>query len=340
MKLAARDLLRDLGRPDPARAGVLMFGPDPMRIALLRRDLVAALIGPGGEGEMRLTRLQGGDLRRDPAALVDAMKAVGFFPGHRVVLVEDAGEGQADTILAAFADWRSGDAELVVTAGALAAKSRLRKGVEAARNAFAVAVHADPPGQAEVEAALARAGLSRVPPDALAALTAHARAVDPGDFAQFVEKLALYKGDDPAPLTPADVAACAPLSVEADIDEMLHMVAEGETAALGAQMQRLAAQGASPTGLMIGAARHFRTLHAAAVSGEAPEAALGRARPPVFGPRRDRMAAQVRRLGQGRLERALGMIMDTDLALRSSRPVPSMAMVERTFIRIAMLAPR
>jgi hypothetical protein len=34
------------------------------------------------------------------------------------------------------------------------------------------------------------------------------------------------------------------------------------------------------------------------------------------------------------------MIMDTDLALRSARPVPSMAMVERTFIRIAMLAPR
>jgi DNA polymerase III subunit delta len=340
VKCAARDVLRDLGRADPARSGVLLFGPDPMRIALLRRDLVAALLGPDGESEMRLTRLQAADLRRDPAALIDALKAVGFFPGHRVVLVEDAGEGLADPILAAFADWRPGDAELVVTAGALAAKSRLRKGVEVARSAFAVAVHADLPGRAEVEAALSRAGLSDTPPDALAALTVHARAVDPGDFAQFVEKLALYKRGDPVPLTPADVLACAPLSVEADIDEMLNLVAESETAALGVQMQRLAAQGASATGLMIGAARHFRTLHSAAVSGESAEAALGRARPPVFGARRDRMAAQVRRLGPGRLERALALIMDTDLALRSARPVPGMAMVERTFIRIAMLAPR
>lgn len=49
------------------------------------------------------------------------------------------------------------------------------------------------------------------------------------------------------------------------------------------------------------------------------------------------MAGQARAFGPDRLEKALGWIMDTDLALRSSRPTPGLAMVERLFIRIAML---
>jgi len=41
-----------------------------------------------------------------------------------------------------------------------------------------------------------------------------------------------------------------------------------------------------------------------------------------------------------RLEGAIGILTDTDLAMRSSRPVPAQAMLERAFIRIAMLANR
>ena len=71
---------------------MLLFGADAMRVALKRAALVEALIGAEGAAEMRLTRLAGADLRRDPAALLDAMKAVGFFPGARVVLVEEAAD--------------------------------------------------------------------------------------------------------------------------------------------------------------------------------------------------------------------------------------------------------
>ena len=40
-----------------------------MRVALKRAALVAALIGPEGAAEMRLTRIAGAELRRDPAAV-------------------------------------------------------------------------------------------------------------------------------------------------------------------------------------------------------------------------------------------------------------------------------
>ena len=68
---------------------------------------------------------------------------------------------------------------------------------------------------------------------------------------------------------------------------------------------------------------------------------MGRVRPPVFGPRRDRMIRQASTWGAPKLELALTMLTDTDLQLRSAgQHAPAMALVERTLIRLAMLARR
>lgn len=335
MKLGGRDATRFLAKPDPAAAAVLLYGPDAMRVALKRAALVERLIGPDGAAEMRLTRLAGGELRRDPAALQDATRAAGFFPGARAVLVEDATEAVAPALKAALADWRAGDAVIVAAAGNLTPGNALRKTMEAAKNAVAIAVFADPPGREEIEAALAAAGLGRPDREAAAAIEDLAHTLDPGDFAQFVEKLALYKRGDPAPLSPDDVAACAPPAPEAEVEAVVALAADGDAARLAAAFRRLGP--GSPTGLTIAAGRYFRTLHAAAVAPDGPDAALARARPPVFGPRRTRMAGQARSLGPDRLERALALIMEAELSVRSSRPVPAVALVERLLLRLAVL---
>ena len=337
MKLSGRDATRFLTRPDKGMAAVLLHGPDAMRIALKRAALVEALIGPEGAAEMRLTRLAGADLRRDPAAVSDAMRASGFFPGPRVVLVDDAGDAAAPALRAALDDWRAGDATLVVAAGNLGAGSALRKAFEAARTAAAIGIYADPPGRDEIEAALAAQGLAAADRDAFGGVEALAQSLDPGDFAQFVVKLALYKRGDPAPLSPEDIAACAPPPPEAEVEAVVALAADGAAGALATAFRTLSARGGSPTALTIAAGRHFRTLHAAAVSADGPDAALSRARPPVFGPRRARMAAQARALGERELEKALALILEAELALRSSRPLPGQALVERLFIRLAML---
>ncbi len=334
MKLNAREAARYLAAPDPAGAGALLFGADAMRVALKRAALVTAMIGPDGADEMRLTRISGADLRRDPAALEDALKAIGFFPGPRAVLVEEATDGLAPILTAALANWRPGDARMVLTAGALGAGSALRKAFEKAPGVVAIGIYDDPPSREEVAAAAAKAGLAAVPAEVLADLEALARALDPGDFAQFVEKLALYKAGDPAPLSAEDLAACAPPS-DTDIDELLDLVAEQRPADLGGAMRRLAGQ--APTSLTIAAARHFRALYAAALAADGPEAALARARPPVFGPRRARLASQARGFGAARARVALGLIMEAELRLRSARPTPGLALVERLFVRIATL---
>ncbi|MDO5631998.1 MAG: DNA polymerase III subunit delta [Paracoccus sp. (in: a-proteobacteria)] len=338
MNLKGGEIARYLARPDPARPALLIYGPDTMRVALKRAEAVASLTGPNADQEMRLTRMVGSDLRKDPATLMDAIKEVGFFPGPRVVLVEDASDAVADTIAAALAEWRAGDAVMVVTAGNLSKSSALRKLFEPHREAVAAAIYDDPPGEDEIARWLADAGLHQVPRDAMRDLATLARALDPGDLRQVIEKIGLYKFDDPAPLTPDEVALMAPATIEADLDATIHASAEGKTADLGLLMRRIESQGVSPVTLCIAAQRHFRALHAAATDPGGPVAGLMRQRPPVFGPRRDRMARQAQSWGAMKLEEALHHLIETDLTLRSSSRAPQMALVERALIRLSHLS--
>jgi DNA polymerase-3 subunit delta len=331
MKLSTRDANAYFARPDPDKTGVLIYGADAMRVSLKRQQVLAALLGDGAEEEMRLTRLNGNEVRKDPALLLDAVKAVGFFPGARAVFVEEANENSAPAILAALDDWKSGDAQIIVTAGALKPTSKLRKAFEGHAQAYAAGIYDNPPTREEIEQALQEAGLPLPTGDILAALNDLAKSLDPGDFRQTVEKLSLYKLNDSTPVSLEDIAACAPTSTEAAVDDVLMVIAEARLQDIGPMMQRLVAQGANPVTLCIGAMRHFRALHRAACDTTG--------RPTIFGPNRDRMIAQSRKWGAVKLETALGMLTDTDLQLRSAgQHAPAMALVERTFIRLAVLA--
>ena len=338
MKLSPRDANGYFAKPDADSTGLLIYGADAMRIAIKRQQVLAALLGPTAEEEMRLTRIMGADLRKDPAALLDAIKAVGFFPGTRAVFVEDANDNSAPALAAALDDWTPGDAQMIVTAGALKASSKLRKMFESHRNAYAVGIYDDPPSRAEIEKILLDAGLTNIPGDSMAALGNLARELGPGDFTQTMEKLTLYKRGDSTPLSIEDIDAVAPRSTEAALDDVLNVVAESRSGEIGPLIQRLQSQGTAAVSLCIGATRHFRTLYAAASHPGGAAEGVGRLRPPVFGPRRDRIVRQAQNWGAPKLETALGVLTDTDLQLRSAgQTAPAMAVVERALIKLAML---
>lgn len=340
MKLAGAAATRFFAKPEPDRAALLIHGSDPMRVALKRQQVIAALIGPEGEAEMRLTRMTGGDLRKDPALVSDAIRAQGFFPGPRVAFVEEATEANAATLKDALGDWRPGDAMLIVTAATLTKASALKKAFEDHPNAYAAAIYDDPPSREEIEATLTQAGVQTVSSEAMADLVALARELDPGDFRQTIEKLALYKFGDASAVSPEDVVAVAPATIEAAVDDVLHAVAEARSGDVGPLMRRLQGQGVAPVTLCIGATRHFRALHAATASPGGAAEGIARLRPPIFGPRRDRMLKQAQAWGMHRLEQALTLLTDTDLQLRSASRAPQMALMERALIRLAMMGRR
>lgn len=340
MKLSPRDAARYFAKPDAKATGLLIFGADTMRIALKRQEAIAALVGPQGEEEMRLTRIAAADLRKDPALLGDAIKAQSFFPGPRVAFVEDATDALAKQIAPALEDWVPGDAQVIVTAGSLKASSALRKLFEKHPSAYAAGLYDDPPSRDEIENQMKQAGLTAVDRDAMDLITALGRHLPPGDFRQTLEKLSLFKLNDSTEVSVLDVDACAPQSSEAALDDVLNAAAEGKTGEVGPLLTRLYAQGTQPVALCIAALRHFRQLHNAASDAGGAAAGVGRLRPPVFGPRRDRLVRQASGWGVARLEMALEAITETDLTLRSAHTAPDRALVERMFIRLAMLGRR
>ena len=339
MKLNSHQAEDYFVKPDAGKTGLLIFGADAMLVALKRQQGLAALLGPDAEAEMRLTRIPAGVLRGDPALLLDAIKAIGFFPGPRAVFVEDATETAAPAILSALQNWAAGDAQIIVTAGQLKPSSKIRKAFETHPNAYAAGIYDDPPSPAEVERILSQAGFKSIPRDAMSMLSELALALSPGDFTQTIEKLSLYKRGDTSELSIEDIEACAPRSTEAALDDVLNVVAEGRTGEVGPLIRRLQAQGTNGVTLCIGATRHFRALYTCATDPGGPARGSGKLRPPPFGKRRDRILRQAQGWGAAKLQTALTVLTDTDLSLRSAgQTAPTMALVERAMIRLAMLA--
>jgi len=333
MKLAGAEARRYLAKPDPAKAALVIFGEDAMRVALKRAEAVVALGGPNADAEMRLTRIPAADLRKDGAALLDAIKASSFFPGARVVVVEDATDGLSTTLQTSFDAWRPGDANIVVTAGNLTGKSTLKTLAEKHFAVMCIGLYDDPPTREEIEAELTRAGLSKVPSDAMGELLTLSRALDPGDFRQTLEKIALYKYQDPQPLTLVEIAALAPATMETEAEELLDAVAELQMGSIGPILRRLEGQGVLPVTLCIAGLRHFTTLHLMATDPEGPASGFAKAR--GFFKRRDRMMKQAGSWTSRQIEKALSLLVETDMTLRSTSRAPAMAVMERTLIRIA-----
>ena len=300
-----------------------------MRVALKRQELILALAGPEAEAEMRLARMTGAEAKADPASVVDATKAVGFFPGPRVVLVDGVTEAQAGPVLAALADHGPDDAALVVTAGALKKTSKLRQAFESHPKAAAIGFYDDAMDGPELDA-LIRAESLALDAEGRRAVEALSLELGPGELRQLLATLATYAGG--AEIDGAAVAALAPVTIEAGADALVTAAAEGQAGRIGLLMARLAGQGVSPVALVIAATRHFQQLHMAAVGG-----GVGGLRPPVYGPRRAAMERQVRAWGARRLEAALSVLMDCDLTLRSASQAPAGAVTERALIRLAMM---
>jgi DNA polymerase-3 subunit delta len=316
-------------------AGVLITGEDAARVAEARAGLVGGLIGPQGEAEMRLARLSGAEVRRDGALVLDALKAVGFFPGPRVVLVEDATDGLAPTLSAALDAWTPEDARLVVTGAALAAKGALRKLFEGRRGVVAITLYDDPPTEAEMAEMLREAGLLRIDPEARDHLWALAQSLAPGDFRGLLERLALHELGSDGPLSASIVSALAPQAEEAEIDDLLAAVTDGRRDRVPPLLARLEAQGLGAVAVTIQALRHFRALLSVAGDPGGVQAGLAALSPPVGGPRRQALQRAAESWRRERIEDGLRALVELDLALRSGSRAPDRAMLERVLLRLA-----
>ena len=338
MKLTNRDVTSFFKSPPKGVKGVLIYGNDLMRVSDKRQQFIKSLLGSNAEEEMRLTRISRENLKKAPEQAIDLCKSQGFFPGERALLIEEANETVTDTIMTAIDAWQDGDATIVVTAGSLKPSSTLRKFFEQKKNTFAVPIYDNPITKFDVQEIIAESGLQNITQESFAQLATLASDLQPGDFKQTIAKLALYKLKDETPITPQDIINCSPNSNEVEIDEILNVMLAGNEFKVSQILGRLSSQGTLPVTFIIAATRHFKALFSIISNPGGISAGASALRPPIYGPRRDALINQAQKWGPVKIKTAIKLLTATDLQLRSSNQrAPQIALVERLFIRIAML---
>ena len=316
----------------------MIYGNDPMRVADKRHQFIKSLLGSNAANEMRLARISRENLKKEPEKAIDLCKAQGFFPGERALLIEEGNETITEIIIKAVEAWRDGDATIVVTAGSLKPSSSLRKFFEQKKNTYSVPIYDNPMTKFEVEQIIAETGLQNVTQDGFEQLLLVASQLQPGDFKQTVDKLALYKLNDEKPVTYQDIINCAPISNEAGIDEVLNVILAGNDFKVSQILGRLSSQGILPVTLIVAATRHFKALFSIISNPGGVNAGATALRPPVYGPRKEALTNQAQKWGTVKIKTVIKILTATDLQLRSSnQQAPKMVLVERLFIRIAML---
>ena len=329
-----------LANPGNRFGCILLHGTNTVRVTDKRIDLAKRLVGPDAARDLRLTVLQAAHVTKKPGAVADNLKAVGFFPGPRLVVVEGATDAVHKQLARALSVRNEGDAFLIVTAGALSTRSNVRKLFEGGKTSVAIGVYDEPLDRVTIEAMAYEAELTALTPESVEHLVQSSAFQTASEIRNTLEKLALYAMGRQQPVTPRDIELLAPDSRLAGMEDVLFAVAEGRPSDVVVPLQRLYAQGVSPDSVCRSAYTYFRSLQKVALHDGRLDAAFLKLRPPVFGPTRDRMANQVRRWGEERLEAPLRELFDVCLALRSTNRGPDSAVVERVLLRIAWMAPK
>ena len=125
MKLPNSRIAAFVNKPDPAVRVILVYGPDAGLVSE-RAAHLAKLAVPDLNDPFRVTVLAAADLADDSARLHDEMASMSLGGGRRLVRIQSPGEAIAPVIGALLADMPASDSLLLVEAGDLDKRSKLR----------------------------------------------------------------------------------------------------------------------------------------------------------------------------------------------------------------------
>ena len=323
MKIDARGVERFLAAPDPKIAAVLVYGPDRGLARERATGLLAAWkVDP--KDPFGLVELGEDEVKADVARLADELRAMTLTGGPRAVRIRAGGEASAAAMKTVIAELDSGAlvpaARLLVEAGELNARSKLRAAFEAGDRAAALPCYAD-------DARALGALLDGVLRDAKLEITPEARErLLPqleGDRALAraeLEKLILYKGlGSKEPITPEDVDAIAAGAEPVALDDIVDAILGGDLTGADRAVTLATGAGASAVGVVRALQRRLLQLHAADAvfkKTRSAETAMKTLRPPLYRDRAAAFRAQLAIWSGARLEGAITESLRTETRLK------------------------
>jgi DNA polymerase III subunit delta len=337
MKIAARQVEAFVRAPNPDVRAILVYGPDQgaisERAVLLCKSVVDDL-----RDTFRVVELTPKRLKDDPALLSDEAAAIAFGGGRRVIRIRSAGNDIADRF-ADFFDHPGGDALIVVEAGELQARAKLRTCFEKADIAAALPCYVDEGVGLEstIRQMLSEAGLT-VDPAALDYLSSNLGG-DRQVTRRELEKIVLYV-EPGARVSLQDAEACVGDGAATSMDDVTIATAGGDYATLDTALRRCQANGDAAVMIVRAVQRYFHRLHLAAgamQSGMNANAAMATLRPPVFYKTQDAFRRQLGIWRPATLSTAMEILTETELDCKST-DLPDWAILGRSLMRVAQAA--
>ena len=343
MKVAGGRVAGFLKAPDPAVYAVLIYGRD-RGLARERSKALATGFKLDPSDPFVGVDLTDEELKSDPARVGDELRALSFGGGGKLVRVVIPNEQRAGVLVDLMgeldADAFEPAGRLIIEAGDLPARSKLRKTFESARRGAAIACYIEGPQELAnlLDAALKDAGRT-IEPDARAALLPQLE----GDHALArgeIDKLLIYKGDEPGDITLADVEAISVGAEIGDFDGVTSAVLDGDAGGADRAVRRATASGLVGVALCRALLRAVSQLEAAAIliaDGQPVDAAIGAVRPPLFGPARAAAKRRLQSWDAPRLEIARSHILACETRLKQTG-APDAALIGRLVFALAQLA--
>ncbi len=318
MKAKRGDIERALASPGDAIRLYLLYGPDRAGSEGLAKTLAEAM----GENAERVD-LAASDIKSDPALLADEAASISLFGGTRYIRVDPAGDEIFAGVEALLEAEQAGN-PVVAIAGQLRGTNRLVKLANSSKQAMAFASYL-PEGRDADRLVIElghKAGLQMTPD--MARRLASAAGGDRAILASEIDKLALYLDaapDRPRKLEHDTFDALGAASEEGDMSRLTDLVLSGDTAGLDHELVRLASVGLEGVPLLRALLRRLTLLaklRADVESGNSPQSAIGKARPPIFWKEKDAIVWQLQRWRSDALAKAIDRVATTERMLKSS----------------------
>jgi len=328
MKLDARGIAAFLRDPGAARV-VLLHGDDEGTVRHRADVLTIAVVGRRDD-PFRVAWLS----REDHTRLMEEATAIAMIGGRRVVRVRDAGDGLAGAVKQVSEG--AGDSLVVLEAGALPGRSKLRSLVEGLKNGASIACYPEE-GKAlqdAIEGGLNAAGV-RLDADAMRWLMDHVGS-DRGSTRGEIEKLALYAGADRR-LDLTAVRACVGDLAAVSFDDAVFAAMAGEVAQADVSIERTLAEGMAPVAVTRGVLAHLGKMHVARghmAAGLSAADAMRALRPPVFFKRTGSFSQALALWTAPKLMQAINEALRVELACKQTGALDAL-LVRRLLLGLA-----